>query len=245
MGTDSRIRFSQYLIGGAFCAAGALLCSVAHAGTVFTDEASFIAATGAVNLPLPSSDSGDFSISGFSFTASAATFSSFVIDPPVYGTAIPGEADGANLLLNSTETFSVSAPAPIYAFGFAIYRPSNEDPIPGDPRGPVACYFTCGTDPFTVALYDGATFVDSFSFTPVQDQIEFHGYWSAAAFNTVQVIEGGAYPENIGDEYFAHFSYGTVAAPEPSTWAMLTLGFAGLGFAALARTRKTSNVVVS
>ncbi len=148
------------LAGATLCAVGALLGGTAQAGTVFTDEASFVAAASAVSLPLPSSDSGDFSISGFSFTASAATFSSFVIDTAVYGTAIPGEAGGANLLLNSTELFSVAAPTPIYAFGFAIYRPSNPNPIPGDPRGPVSCNFTCGTDPFTVSLYEGATLVE-------------------------------------------------------------------------------------
>jgi hypothetical protein len=238
METESRTRYCPNLIAFAFCTAGALLGGAAQAGTVFTNEASFVAAASAVSLPLPSSDSGDFSISGFSFAA--ASGSSFVIDTSVYGTAIPGEAGGANLLLNSTESFSVAAPTPIYAFGFAIYRPSNPNPIPGDPRGPVSCNFTCGTDPFTVSLYDGATFVDSFSFTPVQDTIEFRGYLGSSPFDSVQIIEGGTFPENIGDEYFAHFSYGTMSAvPEPSTWAMLTLGFAGLGFAAYRRTRKT------
>jgi len=241
---ESLRHFGLTLAGAGFCAAAVLLGGAAQAGTVFTNEAAFIAAVGATSLPLPASDAGDFSINGFSFTASAATFSSFVIDTPVYGTAIPGEAGGANLLLNSTESFSVAAPTPIYAFGFAIYRPANSSPIPGDPRGPVSCDYTCGTDPFTVALYDGATFVDSFSFTPVDDTIEFHGYWGSSPFDTVDVIEGGSYPENIGDEYFAHFSYGTVAAPEPSTWAMLTLGFAGLGFAAYRRTRTTSGLAV-
>ena len=61
------------------------------AGTVFTNEASFVAAASAVSLPLPSSDSGDFSISGFSFTASAATFSSFVIGTPDPGRGWRGE----------------------------------------------------------------------------------------------------------------------------------------------------------
>jgi hypothetical protein len=240
METQSPRPHALTLAGATFCAAALLFGGAAQAGTVFTNEASFVAAASAVSLPLPTSDSGDFSISGFSFTASAATFSSFVIDTPTYGTAIPGEAGGANLLLNSTESFSVAAPTPIYAFGFAIYRPSNPNPIPGDPRGPVSCNFTCGTDPFTVSLYDGATLVDSFSFTPVQDTTEFRGYLGSSPFDSVQIIEGGSYPENIGDEYFAHFSYGTMAAvPEPSTWAMLTLGFAGLGFAAYRRTRKT------
>ena len=62
MGTHRRKRYCPNLIVLAFCAAGALLGGAAQAGTVFTNEASFVAAASAVNLPLPSSDAGDFSI---------------------------------------------------------------------------------------------------------------------------------------------------------------------------------------
>jgi hypothetical protein len=34
----------------------------------------------------------------------------------------------------------------------------------------------------------------------------------------------------------------TATAPEPSTWAMMVLGFAGLGFAGYRRTRKAAAV---
>jgi PEP-CTERM motif len=36
-----------------------------------------------------------------------------------------------------------------------------------------------------------------------------------------------------------------VGAPEPSTWAMMLLGFAGLGFAALRRNRKTGSALAA
>ena len=217
----------------AVCAFGALLGGTAHA-TVYTNEANFIAAAGSATIPLPAGPTGgDFTASGFGFTA--AKGSSFVIDTATYGKAIPGED---NLLLNSTESFSVAAPIAIHAFGFEIYRPSNANPIPGDPRGPVACNFTCGTDPFTVALYNGATFVNSFTFTPTQDAIEFHGYSGGAAFDSIRITEGGSFPGNIGDEYFADFRYGTSAAPEPATWAMMLVGFGGLGVALRSRRRE-------
>jgi hypothetical protein len=41
-------------------------------------------------------------------------------------------------------------------------------------------------------------------------------------------------------ENFTHFSVTAAATPEPSTWAMMLLGFAGLGFAGYRRTRKAA-----
>jgi hypothetical protein len=40
-------------------------------------------------------------------------------------------------------------------------------------------------------------------------------------------------------------SFSLVAVPEPSTWAMLTLGFASLGFVAFRRTGKSGFAVAS
>ena len=39
---------------------------------------------------------------------------------------------------------------------------------------------------------------------------------------------------------FTHFSVTAAAIPEPSTWAMMLLGFAGLGFAGYRRARKAA-----
>jgi hypothetical protein len=38
-------------------------------------------------------------------------------------------------------------------------------------------------------------------------------------------------------------TYATTAVPEPSTWAMMFIGFAGLGYAAFRRTVKNRTVV--
>lgn len=233
-----KIRIS--LLGAALagCAAGLLLEGTARAA-VYTNEASFIAAAGPATIPLPAGPTGgDFTASGFSFVADPG--SSFVIDTPVYGQAIPGED---NLLLNSTESFSVASSTAIRAFGFEIYRPSNANPIPGDPRGPVSCNFTCGTDTFTVSMYDGATFVDSFAFLPTQDQIEFHGY-SGGAFDSIRITEGGTFPENIGDEYFADFHFGTGVVPEPATWATMLLGVGMIG-GGLRMARRKSDIAAT
>ena len=45
-------------------------------------------------------------------------------------------------------------------------------------------------------------------------------------------IAGGRYVSNIADLYVFD---GVSAVPEPSTWAMLLLGFAGVGFVAFRR----------
>jgi hypothetical protein len=46
----------------------------------------------------------------------------------------------------------------------------------------------------------------------------------------------GLYQFSAGQTSFSDFSVtGTLAVPEPSTWAMLLLGFAGLGFTAYRR----------
>jgi hypothetical protein len=36
--------------------------------------------------------------------------------------------------------------------------------------------------------------------------------------------------------------FGAISVPEPSTWAMMILGFAGLGFAGYRRTRKAVSI---
>ncbi len=66
-----------------------------------------------------------------------------------------------------------------------------------------------------------------------------------AGVNTLQVqdlltLPGGVFPD--GSSILpAGFSY-SVATPEPSTWAMMLLGFAGLGFAAYRKARPAVSV---
>ena len=46
-------------------------------------------------------------------------------------------------------------------------------------------------------------------------------------------------PENGFTADYTSFDGLMFAAPEPSTWAMMVLGFAGLGFAGYRKARKT------
>ena len=54
----------------------------------------------------------------------------------------------------------------------------------------------------------------------------------------MEITEGGSFPENIGDEYFASFRYGAVSqVPEPPTWALMLAGLAAAAFVQRRRTR--------
>jgi hypothetical protein len=66
-----------------------------------------------------------------------------------------------------------------------------------------------------------------------------------AGANTLQVqdlltLPGGIFPDGT-PVLPAGFSY-SIATPEPSTWAMMLLGFTGLGFAAYRRARRMAAV---
>jgi hypothetical protein len=57
------------------------------------------------------------------------------------------------------------------------------------------------------------------------------------------ILRSDAGVNAIGDATGALVSYGVVAAPEPSTWAMMMLGFAGLGFVGYRSRRATVKAV--
>jgi len=50
------------------------------------------------------------------------------------------------------------------------------------------------------------------------------------------------YGETPGPAYLDDFDIGVSGVPEPSTWAMMLLGFAGLGFAGYRQRQKLSGV---
>jgi hypothetical protein len=57
--------------------------------------------------------------------------------------------------------------------------------------------------------------------------VAFFGTYSKISFTT---------PNN---EYYYDFTVGVSSVPEPATWAMMTLGFAGLGYAGFRRAKKS------
>lgn len=96
---------------------------------------------------------------------------------------------------------------------------------------------TVFTSVFTVTFNDGASETLNIPIN-VNGGASYFGFTDSIAIKSVTVT-------NISDDAWAvdnvSFNAGTSAAPEPSTWAMMSLGFGGLAFAGY-RTRKSAAV---
>jgi hypothetical protein len=88
-------------------------------------------------------------------------------------------------------------------------------------------------------LSNGFVYSASNTSVATNGDTEFLGFLSSAPFNTITLVT----PAQTGAQagwVVADFAYGnaTSAVPEPSSWAMMLLGFAGLGFAGNRARRK-------
>jgi hypothetical protein len=92
----------------------------------------------------------------------------------------------------------------------------------------------------TIEAIDGATLVQTFNLTGLKHD---------ADLNFILVATGGPLTEislfsDSGIKEAKHFEVSGIAAiPEPSTWAMMLLGFAGLGFAAYRKAHSARNAL--
>src|SRR5205823_6037323 len=145
------------------------LCSRAEAATisVFTNDALFIAATGATNATGPLPDIG--AISSGSQTVGSVTFTTdsgglFIGTANlgagcggVFGCGWTTRHPGADIAISGVDDFhaDVTLGGPVYSLGFYFVKPINDHSYVTNP----------GPSTFTVSLFSGATFVGSFAYS--------------------------------------------------------------------------------
>jgi len=98
--------------------------------------------------------------------------------------------------------------------------------------------------PTEFALYDGSTLIEE---APLTITGSDHSWTASVTLPTVKELAGDDYKVVLSGTSHGNMSIGgTVATspvPEPSTWAMMALGFLGLGYAAFRRNARFRSVV--
>lgn len=193
--------------------------SVNAAIVTYANRATFIAATGAAPIgAIP------YNVAGGGFVLGGLTFVNE--SPSTFNSSLNWSSlisEPYDLAINDRENFNVTAPGPLFAFGFDFHEPTNPASVQD------GCYTTCVDSTFTVTLRDGATLVDSFTFNGPDAVLAFVGVASSVAFNRIEIRETAG---GIDDEYFGNFLVGRVQViPEPSILALVGFGLLGLGLA--------------
>lgn len=194
----------------ALAAAVLVMSTPALAATTFTSKADFLTAVGAVTAndldSAPDTASYDFG----DFTAAAV---GDPLDPEVFGFKPSWSGPGKSLHINPPgELATFTFDAPIFAFGIDLL--GLEMLEGGD------LIFTINEVDYTLAWMDESA-------TP---SLLFMGLADSAGFSKVTISSTGMGKIELDNVLYAR------GVPEPATWAMLLMGFGGLG-AALRRRR--------
>lgn len=223
---QSRVRLLLGLVVG-------LIPSWANAAFVtFDDQASFLAATGA-SATAPYENIGEVpgGVDG-TWTFGAVTFS--IVSPSVnlhfgrgpelgdWSAVLPG----VDIAIGGAENLDAAFASPVYSAGFDFIEIENGPQLnAGAGQG-----FVDST--FSVTLKSGSAARGTFTFNAPSDVASFVGVWSDAPFDRLEIRETVGAAEN---EFFGQFYSGTLAIPEPESYAMLMAGLGLLGFAARRR----------
>ena len=114
-------------------------------------------------------------------------------------------------------------PANYWALGQPAYTVDGQDSIPGESGSVIHDTFASDLDAFKVGTVQ-------LSYTATSPGGAFSG----------QSVTGVSFGGAVTTGGTAEVIYTYTAAPEPSTWAMMGLGFAALGFAGMRSTRKSA-----
>jgi len=177
----------------------------------YTDEATFLAETGAASAsgPLP-----DLGIVPVSATVGSLTFSvapggdnlsigtvGTILEPDEWCPMLPG-----NDIAQGFENLQVDSDTPVYSLGLQIVQPDATMPVWGG---------TPVDSTFEISLYDGATLVGQAQFSGIPvDVVTFLGVWSSAPFSTVTIIDVTDSPFVDDDEFYGEI----YTAPGPHAW---------------------------
>ena len=186
------------------------------AAIIYTNEATFAAATSATLHPLPVGPNNTV-VQGNTITTTdgALTLAATIAGPNLISNweAWPGSVShlpGPDLAISGVENLNanVAFSSDRYAFGFGFYEPSGDTSITG-------CNTACVESTFTITLFNNLVAVSApFVLVPANNTALFWGVHTDFAFDAVQIREtvGG-----IDNEFFATFYSGITSVPEPAT----------------------------
>ena len=201
-----------------FAVAGATCIATASSAATYNDRTTFLGLTGGF---VEHNDlTSDFSISaepGSSLNSSYSTFTDkFAPNPYV----ILNGVENFNAVLLFTDA--------IYAFGMDVYEPqASTDTFNG------CNVSTCVESTFEISFLSSGSTLDTVTFEPENEILDFFGYTSDTAFDRVEIRETVGTNDN---EMFGNFVTSTTPVPLPAGLPLLA---AGLGAIALLRRRKS------
>jgi hypothetical protein len=219
--------------GGLVALAGMALVGQAHAGTMpiyFTDGAGV---SGSLEITFGPGTDAKYPTSAFKITGVSGTFTDTNIGISDASVSLfpilfpPSTPELTNLLApNDFSKFAVASGLPAMSNGFVTYDnlfwPGGAPATASDFDGAGGFLDIYGLM-FTIG---GGTVVDLFNNgVGAITHIPYGGFGVVVATSSTALdyVGGGV----------------TASTPEPSTWAMMVLGFAGLGFAGYRKARKT------
>lgn len=184
----------------------------AGATITYTSRATFLTATGATSATgaLPNSGAAP------SVTVGAITFSAVApTSTDIWLAAWTTRISGFDIAIQGVENFNAQSASLVTAMGFDFVEPQF------DPN--VNAAFLEST--FSVAVYNGATLVDSVSFSRGNDSLQFFGIATDLLFNRMEIRETTGGAEN---EFFGQFYTNAAVVPVPAALPLFGLALASL-----------------
>lgn len=204
-----------------------LASTAANAGIItYSDKTAFV------------TDSSAVSAGAIPETASSLGFSVGVL---TFGNVSPASLNATrnwstlisepfDLAINGIENADVTSSVMLFSFGFDFHEPTA-----ASPAFPDTCNAACVDSDFEVSLYNGAAFVDSFTFNGIDDTLNFVGVISTDMFDRIEIRDTTG---SIDNEFFGNFMIGTGSrVPEPGMLGLLGLGLIGMAAARRRRSR--------